>query len=331
MRLTMRALVITLLAGCGGVAVASLYNSLGPPPSLFVSSTAIDFGRLEAGQLASREVTLRNEGAQELEIQRVSRSCGCTQVSVGKRNLHPGESTQLTVAMTGKEHSQGGQVVIHFGNETVEIDAVATGAKRLDVVPHWLDFGDLSRSQLPVTKTLQVTPNDMAIRNTISGVRGTLNESSPFTIETQSVDGHVEVSVTIPSTVPSGEIVEYATINHPSGVETRAKLYARILDGFQANPSSLQLGPHQKSASVKILRPTAGDLKGLYVKELVVSESIRHAIVVQENNGENEIGFNVEYPIAKAIGESDGYILANVYDATGQVGVVNIPITMRAR
>lgn len=77
-------------------------------PKIFVPNNTYDFGEITEGETASYNFIIVNNGGDELKIERVISSCGCTAAEPQKRNLAPGESTLLNVAFnsTNREGNQ---------------------------------------------------------------------------------------------------------------------------------------------------------------------------------------------------------------------------------
>ena len=65
-------------------------------PLIKIEEPDFDFGSIYRGEKAEHTFIVRNDGTDTLRIQNVRSSCGCTVPTLAKRNLAPGESTQLT-------------------------------------------------------------------------------------------------------------------------------------------------------------------------------------------------------------------------------------------
>jgi hypothetical protein len=89
--------VLLVLALAAATAVAAD----GPgPPRIRVDPEGFDFGRVLTGRTLRKEFRLRNLGTGDLVIERVSKSCGCTEAAVEATTLEPGESTPLVVKLS---------------------------------------------------------------------------------------------------------------------------------------------------------------------------------------------------------------------------------------
>jgi hypothetical protein len=91
-----------------GWAVGLLLLSLLPRtaaggPRLAVEPESFDFGEARAQRTLSKEFRLVNFGDAELEVVRISTSCGCTVVETGSRSIAAGESTRLRVELQTRD------------------------------------------------------------------------------------------------------------------------------------------------------------------------------------------------------------------------------------
>jgi hypothetical protein len=70
-------------------------------PRLAVEPAGFDFGEALPGKTLTKEFSIRNFGDQELKIDNVSTSCGCTAALLDPKNtvLKPGASAPLRVEM----------------------------------------------------------------------------------------------------------------------------------------------------------------------------------------------------------------------------------------
>jgi hypothetical protein len=66
-------------------------------PKLAIQQTSFNFGDIKQGDIVSHDFILSNSGGDLLKISNVTASCGCTAAVPEKKELAPGESTNLTV------------------------------------------------------------------------------------------------------------------------------------------------------------------------------------------------------------------------------------------
>jgi hypothetical protein len=78
-------------------------------PKLVLQQNSYDFGDIKQGEVVSHDFVLSNSGGDLLTISNVTASCGCTAAAPEKKELAPGESTNLKVTFNsarrlGKQH-----------------------------------------------------------------------------------------------------------------------------------------------------------------------------------------------------------------------------------
>jgi hypothetical protein len=78
----------------------------GQGPRIRVEPESFDFGRVRQRRTLRKAFRLLNLGEAPLVIERISRSCGCTQATTDVDTLQPGESTPLRVTVETRT-SQG--------------------------------------------------------------------------------------------------------------------------------------------------------------------------------------------------------------------------------
>lgn len=98
--------VVLLFAACGGrgkapvnVEAAGMVVELSDSLIANRRSDTIAFGRLRAGELATREFTVKNVGDKALVITRLDLSCGCVQADYSREPLMPGQEAPMTFTL----------------------------------------------------------------------------------------------------------------------------------------------------------------------------------------------------------------------------------------
>jgi len=74
-------------------------------PRVRVEPESFDFGKVLPGRTLRKDFRLRNLGNDVLVIERVSKSCGCTEATTDASTLEPGESTPLRVTVETRSAS----------------------------------------------------------------------------------------------------------------------------------------------------------------------------------------------------------------------------------
>ena len=87
--------VITILAFI--VVPDYIQNKSSRPPQLIVSEEEWDFGMVKPNEKPTQIFTIKNEGEEDLLIERVRASCGCVKTSISTKRIKSGKSAELKV------------------------------------------------------------------------------------------------------------------------------------------------------------------------------------------------------------------------------------------
>ena len=71
-------------------------------PKVGVQQLSHDFGNINQGDVVNHSFVIANNGGDLLKINDVKASCGCTAASPDKKELKPGESTNIVVSFNSK-------------------------------------------------------------------------------------------------------------------------------------------------------------------------------------------------------------------------------------
>jgi hypothetical protein len=94
-----RILSILLLGGVFILAACS-----GGAPRIELEVTDIDLGEVVNGEIASRDVAVRNTGDETLVVDSVTTSCSCTSAALEPMSIPPGETANLHIEMDSGAH-----------------------------------------------------------------------------------------------------------------------------------------------------------------------------------------------------------------------------------
>jgi hypothetical protein len=94
---------VSVLAACGR-----------GQPNIAVAATRHDFGRVEQGKVVATEIPMRNAGTQDLKMEAVSTSCGCTTAEVQPEIIPPGGEGRLIIHYDSGAHPDKGPVQRHI-------------------------------------------------------------------------------------------------------------------------------------------------------------------------------------------------------------------------
>ena len=92
-------LLTLLLAACGGGAAAE-----GGAPQIALETATLELGEMPNGEIATREVAVRNDGDAPLVVAAVTTSCGCTTAVLEPMTIAPGASGVLRVTFDSGAH-----------------------------------------------------------------------------------------------------------------------------------------------------------------------------------------------------------------------------------
>ena len=100
---------------------AELKNSEAELPSLELETYHKDFGTVEEGKILDWEVAFANTGGEELIIENVKTSCGCTAAVLSGEKLTPGEKGNLKIELdTAKRSGKMTRTVTLFSNDPAQ-------------------------------------------------------------------------------------------------------------------------------------------------------------------------------------------------------------------
>ncbi len=74
-------------------------DALALAPALQMEMNAVDLGRIRQGNALTREITIKNTGAKELQIKSVQGNCSCITALVEPMRIKAGEGGKLTVSL----------------------------------------------------------------------------------------------------------------------------------------------------------------------------------------------------------------------------------------
>lgn len=94
-----RMAAVLLLAGAPSAAVAEEPAPAQRGPRISVDPTVFDFGKAQQEKTLEKEFTVRNLGNEDLVIESVSTTCGCTVAEGYSKVIKPGSSTPLRVKL----------------------------------------------------------------------------------------------------------------------------------------------------------------------------------------------------------------------------------------
>jgi len=131
-------------------------------PKLITQQNEHDFGDIKQGQKVTHVFVLTNSGGDLLKIKNVKASCGCTAALPEKRELAPGESTNLNVTFNsagrfGKQKKliriqsndpENPQVIVTIKGNVVLTEAESSNFPILHFAETQYDFGNVKEGKV---------------------------------------------------------------------------------------------------------------------------------------------------------------------------------------
>ena len=103
----MRAVIVVIAAVMGLMAFGGPAAAAEEPvkgPHIAVDPVEFDFGKALPNKSLHKDFTIRNFGTENLEIERVSTTCGCTAALADDKVVKPGASTTLRVTLQTRDY-----------------------------------------------------------------------------------------------------------------------------------------------------------------------------------------------------------------------------------
>ena len=117
-------------------------------PRITIENDVWDFGLQPQHTVVTHKFRLKNEGTSELRIVNVTKSCTCAGAVVGKKNLAPGESTEVEARFETRTFKGAVSKVLQvISNDPVSPRLRLTVRGRV-TPPFWLSPQDLNLGQL---------------------------------------------------------------------------------------------------------------------------------------------------------------------------------------
>jgi hypothetical protein len=103
----MRVVAIAVGAGLIALGSASLLRAGEPPkgPRIAAEPMVFDFGKVLSQKTLHKDFVIRNFGTEDLDIERVSTTCGCTVAEEPPKVVKPGQSAVLKIRFETRSYS----------------------------------------------------------------------------------------------------------------------------------------------------------------------------------------------------------------------------------
>ncbi len=217
-------------------------------PKAVVPQHEFNFGSVPQGQKVEHEFLLRNTGDQDLVIQRIAPSCGCTAAAMSASAVKPGASEKIKVAFNTAGFYGNKTKSVHVltnSRETPEIVLKMTGVvvRGVNVAPERIEFGDVppSASRAMRTKEFSLEVVDDVGRE-ITAVR---SFSKFLEVAPIDISGKIQrYAVTMLPGVPRGEFRDRVIIEFkdPSHSAVNVPVIGSISGDIRVIPSLISFG-----------------------------------------------------------------------------------------
>jgi hypothetical protein len=217
-------------------------------PKLVIPEREFDFGSVSQGQKVEHEFVVRNDGDEDLLIQRIAPSCGCTAAAMSAGAVKPGSSEKIKVAFnTAGFYGTKTKSVSILTNARENPEAVlkmkGVIVRGVTVDPERIDLGEVApgTSQPMRTKEFSVELSEDAGRE-IAAVR---SFSKFISVTPRGGDARVKrYAVTLLPGVPRGEfrdrvVVEFTKEEHTA---INVPVIASVSGDIRVTPPTVSFG-----------------------------------------------------------------------------------------
>lgn len=240
------------------VVLAFLAGPLALHAQAVIEERVKDLGSAPSGTILTHHFRLVNQHKQPLHIGGLRVSCGvCTTAAVGKYDLAPGESTQVTVNVDTSKFSghKAFNVYVTIDRpvfEEVRIDISAVSRGDLMLAPPQLNFGTVKFGSGPTAETV------IDYRGTLAGwqITGVANDNGYLLAKVAPSGqnpGSFRLNVKIREDAPAGSwhAELYVLTNDPTAPRIRVPVTVEILPALTASPATLNVGQIAKGGQVE--------------------------------------------------------------------------------
>lgn len=246
---------------------AGQFNAPGPSngnPQVQAIDPVYDFGKVYSGTAVKHIFRLKNVGTAPLNINGVRTSCGCTAAQPTKKQLLPGEESDITVTFdTRTDHGPATRTITVFTNDQShqQLDLTMRGDVKVQVAanPSLVIFERVKRGteqSQQVTVTDEMPDRDFKI--------DAIKNASPYIkVTSQSLPGNQRralLNITLVNTAPAGPIADLVKVN-TTRTPVEIPISGTVLGDLNLNPPQVSFGivPHHSSALRFVRLTNSGD------------------------------------------------------------------------
>jgi hypothetical protein len=230
------ALLLMFIAWVGATIAYGVHAALrdGDKALLEVESEVIEFGSIAAGLEAEKVVRLTNRGTKEVVIRSVKTGCGCTDVTLDRNRIAPGETALLRIAMRSDGMRDQTVMICLVSNDAEApvktLRATANRASDDFVEPRVIDFGTVDRESI-VGESVAASQSFMLFFGKTYGAADIatslqVEASEPFIRVDASrpcTEDGKPITVSLTENAPTGDIDSYVILT-----DARRKLHMKM-------------------------------------------------------------------------------------------------------
>jgi hypothetical protein len=241
----------------------------------------IDLGKVEPKQpdLTAR-FRVTNNTSKPVKILSIETSCGCTVVSVDRKQLGPGERATLSAHIESRLNGpKQATLRIRTDASSEVLSAVArwNTLEAITVLPRALSFGSVNAGSLPVTEMIRITPSDDVARDAQwhSKLQISDNSGGALVTESDAQDGSVQCRVTIRPSTEHGVGRASISIRYDQSPFVTVPVHWEVIDSIRTIPESDFVGTVSAGApwaSTVLIRASSHDLSGVRLMENCTEE-----------------------------------------------------------
>ena len=209
-----------------------------------------DFGEVNKGDMPEYRFEIKNIYKEPINIAKVFSSCGCTQVSVSKRQLKTWETADIICRFNSKPFNGFKQatVTVRFGRPMVgevQLTVKGTIVSAIRLNPESIDFGQVSRGKNPVFQTTLTGPANSAfqildIKSTFPHVGVALNRPVRTATNQIQYTMNTRLKDSAPEGFSQGEL--YIIVQDATGRrQIPLRFSARLASAVKISPSVIAL------------------------------------------------------------------------------------------
>ena len=303
-------------------------------PKIACDKTEHDFGQVPNTTRINHTFVLRNDGDQELRVDRVQPSCGCTVAEISQRVLAPGQTAQIPTVLdlNGKRGPMTKSITVYSNDPAApqfRLNLTGTATVDVEITPSFLFLPSMpyGSGSTGVVNVVATGTNEV----TVTGITSTMPAvTATFVNKPGRKGAEIQVRAMVPEGGPlqtSGRLA--ITTDNPRFPELYADYSFNIIDKLSVIPSamafSVMVGPNARPVPPvnRILRVRAGTVKQFKVLEATWPEGDKKAKVVDLGPS----GFQVTFEDIVARRELNGKAVILKTDVPGREEI-RIPISI---